>query len=368
MKLPVLRVPGLRKRRPLTPAPPGASPGTLVVDPEAPPSAIHVLAFGPDMLVEEPVVDPEGVRRFVGAHPVTWVNVDGLGDGSVLQALAEQFDLHPLAVEDVLNVRHRAKMEEHDRHLFVILRIPSWDDGFDSEQVSLCVGSNFVITFQERPGDCLDGVRKRIRDGRQRIRSAGPDYLAYAIVDSVIDAYFPVLEAVGERLEDVENRILERPGSALVAEIQRTKHDMLGLRRTIWPHREFLGAVVRNESELVDEHTRMFFRDAHDHAVRIVDLVDTYREVAGGLMDLYLSVQNNRMSDVMKVLTIMASVFIPLTFIAGIYGMNFDTSAAWNMPELAWRWGYPAVLLVMAGIAGFLMVYFRRRGWIGESD
>jgi len=361
----VLHIPGLHKRKPLTPLPAGAAPGTLVIDPEAPKPEVRVMAYGPNELVEVDLLDPAEARQYVGKYPVTWINVDGLGDAEAIQVLGEVFGLHPLAQEDVLNIRHRPKLEEYSDHIFVMTRMAMLEESFGHEQISLFLGSNYVLTFQERSRDCLDPVRERIRQKRGQFIDQGPDYLAYAILDAVIDGYFPVLEEYGERLEALEEEILDRPRQDTILKVQAAKRDMLAVRRSIWPQREFLSKMVRDTCPLISERTRLYLRDSYDHAVRIMDLVDTYREISSGLTELYMSSVSNRMNDVMKVLTVIATIFIPLTFVAGIYGMNFNPDASpLNMPELNWYWGYPAFWCVMAVIAGALLLFFRRRRWI----
>jgi len=361
----VLHRPGLHKRKTLTLLPVGAEPGTLVIDPEAPQPEVRVMAYGPDDLVEVDVLDLTEVRKFLDRFPVTWVNVDGLGDAKTIQVLGEIFDLHPLAQEDIFNLRHRPKLEEYRDQIFVMTRMAMIGESFEHEQISLFLGPDYVLTFQERPGDCLDPVRARVRQRGGRFKDHGPDYLAYAILDAVIDGYFPVLEEYGERLEALEEEILERPQQSTILKVQAAKRDMLALRRSIWPQREFLSTLVRDMSPLISETTQLHLRDSYDHAVRIMDLVDTYRDISSGLTDLYMSSVSNRMNDVMKVLTVIATIFIPLTFIAGIYGMNFNPDASpFSMPELNWYWGYPAFWCMMVVIAATLLVFFRRRGWI----
>jgi magnesium transporter len=359
------RVPLFSHRAPLTPLPPGAPPGTLVAPPDSLPPRITVIAYRPDEFVEEEIEDVEAIADYLDAWPVTWVNVDGFGDIKTIEQVGEIFGVHGLALEDVLNIRHRPKLEEYDDHLFVVTRMADMGERFAHEQMSLILGPNYVVTFQERPGDCLDPVRQRLRAKRGQFKSYGPDYLAYTIIDAVIDGYFPALEQLGELLEEIEEEIIADPTKQSMAKVQTIRHDLSSLRRSILPQQELLGALVRNEHELVSERTRLHLRDAYDHAVRIVDLVESFREVSFGLSDLYMSSVSNRMNDVMRVLTIMASIFIPLTFVAGIYGMNFDPDASpLNMPELSWYWGYPAALVVMVVIAVGMSYYFHRKGWI----
>jgi magnesium transporter len=228
------------------------------------------------------------------------------------------------------------------------------------------LGPNFVVTFQEKPGDCFGNVRQRLRAGKGLLRKSGPDYLAYALLDAVVDGYFPVLEVYGERLEHLEDQIVADMPADCLLRIHDLRRDLLTLRRAVWPLREAINTLLR-DAETIQKETRLYLNDCYDHTVQIMDLVETYREIASGLMEVYLSSMGNRLNEVMKMLTIIATIFIPLTFIAGIYGMNFDTEASpWNMPELEWAYGYPACLLFMATIAGILLAYFRRRGWIGS--
>lgn len=363
----VVHTPGLhkRKRLTLTPLPAGAEPGTLAIDPEAPQPEVRVMAYGPDDLVDVDLLDPTEARTFLDQYPVTWVNVDGLGDAKAIQALSEIFDLHPLAQEDILNIRHRPKLEEYPDQIFIMTRMAMLGESFGHEQISLFLGPNYVVTFQERSGDCLDPVRERLRQKRGQFKNYGADYLAYTILDAVIDGYFPVLEEYGERFDALEEEILKRPRQDTIFKVQAAKRDMLALRRAIWPQREFLSRLVRDTSPLISERTQLYLRDSYDHAIRIMDLVDTYRDISSGLTELYMSSVSNRMNDVMKVLTVIATIFIPLTFVAGVYGMNFNPDASrFNMPELNWYWGYPVFWCVMVVTAAALLVFFRRRQWI----
>jgi magnesium transporter len=293
--------------------------------------------------------------------------VDGLGDAAVLEQIATIFRLHPLAMEDVVNVHQRAKVDTFGDRTFVVTHMVRMADHLQSEQVSLFLGPDFVITFQEEAGwDCLEPVRDRIRKQVTKLCAAGPGHLMYAILDAVIDHYFPVLEVFGERLETLEDRILLNPDRAVVGEIHDLKRELLYVRRAVWPQREALNTLVRDEIPHINAEARLYLRDCYDHCVRIIDLVETYREVCSDLMDLYLSSISNRMNEIMKVLTIISTVFIPLTFIVGIYGMNFDTSSPYNLPELKWRWGYPLCLAVMVLITIGQVLFFQRKGWIGK--
>jgi magnesium transporter len=346
--------------------PPGSAPGTLATDLQAPPPVICVMAYSAEEVVERTLETPRAIAEYVNKWPVLWVNVDGVGDAETLQIVGQLFDLHPLALEDVANCRQRPKHEEYDAYGFVVVRMPNLSEvGFRNEQVSLFLGPNFVVTFQEWSGDCFEPVRKRIREST-RSRFVSADYLAYALLDAVVDSYFPVLETLSERLDEMEEEIALSPSAEIVGRVFATKHILLSLRRAIWPTRDMLNSLIRDPVALISDSTKTYLRDCYDHAVRIVDLVETYRDLNSGLMEFYQSNVGHRMNEIMKVLTIIATIFIPLTFIAGIYGMNFDgDSSPWSMPELYWYWGYPVTLLTMALVTVGMIVYFRRKGWLG---
>lgn len=345
---------------------PGAPPGTVTVDPQAPPPVIRAYAYNAEDITETAIDDLETIRELREKRPLVWINVDGLGDADTLRAIGEMFGLHPLALEDVANTNQRPKLEDYPDNIFVVVRMPRLEEErFSTEQLSIFFGEGFVLTFQERPGDCFEAVRKRLHDV-PRDRFLKPDYLAYALLDAIIDSYFPVLEAFTERLDGLEDRVAIDPSSELIGEIFEMKHAMLALRRSIWPLRDLLNSMMRDPIQLISDSTRTYLRDCYDHAVRIIDLVETYRELSAGLMEFYQSSVGHRMNEVMKVLTIIATIFIPLTFIAGIYGMNFSSDRSpWNMPELNWYFGYPAALVAMALMAVLMVVYFKRRRWLG---
>ena len=349
-------------------APPGAPPGTLIADPEAAPSHVRVMSYGPHELREKEAEEPSSLPGYLEKWPVTWVNVTGLGDLKTVRQIGESFGLHMLALEDVVNVHQRSKVEHYGTYDFIVSRAARRSEHLETGQVSLFLGKNFVITFLEQEEPLLEPVRERLRKGSAQVRSGGPDYLAYAILDALLDSYFPLLEDLGERLELLEDEVVLRPGPAVVARIHEAKRDLLTIRRAVWPQRDALGILYRDPSTLVAAETRLFLRDCYDHTVQIVDLIETYREMASGMMDVYLSSVSNRMNEVMKVLTIIATIFIPLSFIASLYGMNFNTEASrWNMPELGWRYGYLFALGVMALMAGGMLLYFRRKGWLGAQ-
>jgi magnesium transporter len=289
--------------------------------------------------------------------------VTGLADVSIIEAIGDAFDLHDLTLEDVINVYQRPKFEAYEDHAFIVMRMPTPDNR--TEQVSLFLGKGYVLTFQERPGDCFDPVRERIRRAAGRIRGQGAGYLAYALIDAVIDGYFPMIEAIGEDVEELEDDVIGRPAPEQVDRLHHIKRELLMVRRAIWPTRDMVNALIRDGSRHVDESTRIYLRDCYDHTIQLMDIIETYREITSGLLDVYLSSLSTRMNEVMKLLTIIATIFIPLGFVAGLYGMNFDRGSPWNMPELGWRYGYFFALGVMAAIALGLLFWFWRRGWIG---
>jgi magnesium transporter len=352
---------------------PWVPPGTLVINPNSPKPVLEMIAFGPHDFIEQKLDSVQWVIDNRDRYKVIWLNVDGLGDINVLQQLGDLFNLHRLALEDVVNVHQRAKVDIYDDCYFIVMRMlqrHTEDHEIETEQLSMFLGQGFVLTFQEGiPGDCLDSVRERLRKESARIREHASDFLAYSIIDAVVDGYFPILEDLGERLEELENDILMHPSRELVRRIHDAKRDLLTIRRVVWPLREAIGPLSRDESGLVSNETKVFLRDCHDHCIQVVDLVETYRELGSSLMDVYLSSLSNKMNEVMKVLTIITTIFVPLTFVAGIYGMNFNTEKSpLNMPELDWYWGYPACLLLMLTIAFVELWFFWKRGWIFGKD
>ncbi|MSR35236.1 MAG: magnesium/cobalt transporter CorA [Gemmatimonadetes bacterium] len=293
---------------------------------------------------------------------VTWVNVDGLHDTRLIEAIGAHYGFHPLVLEDIAHVGQRPKLEEYDDYLYVVLCQLEWqgDEAMAvEEQVSLIVGKNYLFSFQERPGDDFEMVRERLRSANGKARQRGADYLAYQLIDATVDNYFTILDRVGLITEQVELELLENPAHVTMHRMQQIKRELLVVRRAIWPLRDVLAGLLRTESELVSESTRVYFRDVHDHAVQVVDAVETLRDVVGGMIEIYLAQVSLRTNEVMKVLTMMASIFIPLTFIAGVYGMNFEF-----MPEIQARWGYPVVLGVMAAVAIGILAWFKKRRWL----
>jgi len=343
---------------------PGTPPGTLLHtgDRRMEKVSLRLLVYDGDEFREEVLSSVSEAVPARDAPSVAWLNVDGLHDSGVMEEIRDHFRLHPLVMEDVMNVGQRAKVEEYQDFLFLVLPMLSFREetgSVDVEQVSLVLGPSWVLTFQEWSGDVFEPVRERLRKAYGRIRHRKADSLAYALTDAVVDRYFVILERLADVAEELDQDVADDPGPAAMHRISHLKRELLLLRKAVWPLREALGSVIRTESDLVTEPTRLFLRDVHDHAVQVIDTVETLRDVASGMMDLYLSTLGQKTNEVMKVLTIMASIFIPLTFLAGIYGMNFQ-----YMPELQEPWGYPALLVLMVLVAGGLIVYFRRKGWL----
>lgn len=347
-------------------AAPGASPGALPVGPSDSSTVIRALAYDERGFEATEVATIEELAPIMQRRSVTWIDVDGLGDIDKLKGLAEAVGLHPLALEDAVHSEQRAKAESYPSHDFIVVRMVSYDARVQTEQLSIFLGEGFVVTLQGgRPGDSLDPVRRRIREGQGRIRAAGAGYLAYALVDAVTDYYLPVLDRAGARLEELEQRVTLAELPDAPQNINASKHDLLALRRLIITLRDTVRGLTHTTGMLVSDEVRLYFRDTLDHTMQLLDVVDSYREVASGLMDIHFSIQGQRMNEIMKFLTLMSSIFIPLSFIAGVYGMNFSTvESPWNMPELRSPYGYPIVLGVMLALSLALLVFFWRRGWL----
>jgi len=346
-------------------APVGAPPGTLVPDDRASPTTIRLITITDDGATEEHGVDMARLEAAVRAGQRIWVDVVGLADLELIARLGALFRINQLAVEDIANTNQRPKVDIFEEHPLIVVHMFDGQTVASKEQMSIVFDKRHVITFQERPGDCLDPVRKRLGMQGGRIRTRGSAYLVYAILDTILDAYFPLLERLGEELEEIEDRITRSPAAADVARLHLIKRELLVVKRALWPSREMLSALTREELGLVPRSVDQYLRDTYDHAVQLIDIVETYRELATGLHDLYLSSLSTRMNEVMKVLTIVATIFIPLTFLAGVWGMNFDpASSPWNMPELGAYFGYPAALASMALLGISLLAYFRWKKWL----
>jgi magnesium transporter len=343
--------------------PVGARPGTLAIPAGSPPPRIFLFDYSQERVLERRIEDLAELEPYAKTETTTWIDVQGMGDEAALWRIAETFGIHPLALEDAVNVPQRAKAELYDQHQLVIARAPLVEDGkLDVPQVCFLVGHHYLVTFEDRCFGFFDPVRERIRAGIGPIRSSGPDYLAYALVDTLVDRYFPVVEDLSQELDELEDRVLADPDPEDLVRLHHLRRDIAVLRRVGWPQRETINDMVRSPSPFVSEDVRMHLRDTHDHISQITGRVDFCREVAVGLMDMYLSNLSHRQNEIMKVLTIMASIFIPLTFIAGVYGMNFE-----YMPELQRPGAYFVVLAVMVSAALAMIGYFRHRGWLGGS-
>jgi len=342
----------------------GLPPGVLVHvgEKRAEKVRISLIDYDEKGFQEKEVKNIEDCFPFKDTPTVTWINIDGLHEVELIEKLGKHFDLHPLLLEDILNTGQRPKLEDFEDYLFVVLKMLSQtkkEEEIIAEQISLVLGPNFVISFQEREGDTFDPIRERIRSGKGRIRKMGADYLAYALIDAVVDGYFPLLEKFGERIEGMEEELVSDPAPETLQTIHDLKREMIFLRRSVWPLRELISGLQRGESPLVKETTKVYLRDVYDHTIQVIDSIENFREMVSGMLDIYLSSVSNKMNEVMKVLTMIATIFIPLTFIAGIYGMNFE-----YMPELGWRWSYPIVWLIIIAIAALMVTYFKRKRWL----
>lgn len=293
---------------------------------------------------------------------VTWINVDGVHKMKVIEEIGKYFNLHPLILEDIVDTDQRPKIKDFGDYIFIILKMIYYDKNdneMKAEQVSLILGKNYVISFQEREGDVFNSIRERIRNNIGRIRKAGADYLVYSLIDAIVDNYFIIIEKLGEKIENLEDKVISRPKPANLRVIHKLRRDLIFLRKSVWPLREVISILQRGESSLMLKSTNVYLRDVYDHTIQVMDTVETLRDIISGMLDIYLSSASNRMNEIMKMLTIIATIFIPLTFITGIYGMNFQ-----NMPEIKWVWGYPAVLLGMLIIGIVMVIYFKRKKWM----
>jgi magnesium transporter len=343
---------------------PGLPPGTLVHvgERKTEEARITLIDYAGDRFDSREVQSAGACRERLSEEGVLWVNVDGIHDLELLESFGKHFGIHQLVLEDICNTGQRPKMEDHGEYLYIVLKMADYDEAskrVDMEQVSLILMPRCVITFQEKPGDVFDPVRDRLRTAKGKIRNKGADYLAYALLDAVVDRYFMLLEKLGDDVEELDEQILTNPGDETVSNLHALKREMIFLRKAAWPMREIVARLERGGSNLITADTVFYLRDLYDHAVQVMDSIETFRDVLSGLLDIYLSSAGNRMNEIMKVLTIIATIFIPLTFIAGIYGMNFE-----HMPELRIPWAYPAIWGVMIALAGGMLVFFRKKKWI----
>jgi magnesium transporter len=342
----------------------GLPPGSLVHIGERKTENVTIDIFNYDetQFQEKETKRVEECFSFKDKATVTWINVNGIHELEILKELGECYGFHPLVLEDVLNTDQRPKMENFGDYIYIVLK--AFYYGSDNnetveDQISLILGSNFVISFQERQGDIFNPVRAQIRSGKSHIRKSGADYLTYALIDTIVDNYFIIIERMGEKIDDAEEELLTNPTAQTLQAIHNLKKEMMLLRKSVWPLREIVSSLERDESALIKKTTVVYLRDVYDHTIQVVDTIETYREMLSGMLDIYLSSISNRMNAVMKVLTIVATIFIPLTFVVGIYGMNFN-----YMPELGWHWGYYTVLFVVVAIGVLMIFYFRRKKWL----
>ncbi|AEH61234.1 magnesium and cobalt transport protein CorA [Methanosalsum zhilinae DSM 4017] len=340
----------------------GFPPGTLVHIGEKKTETVRISYLDYDYSnIHENVVDSiEECFPLKDTHTVSWINIDGIHRVDIIEKIGKQFDIHPLVLEDILHTNQRPKIEDFGNYMYIVLKMiySNENNEINSEQISLIMGENFVISFQEIEGDTFEPVRKRIRSEKSRIRKMGPDYLTYALIDSIVDNYFIILEKIEDKLDLIEDEVVSSPTPDVLRNIHSLKWEMTYLRKSVWPLREVINSMTRTESNLIQESTRIYLRDLYDHTIQVIDTVETFRDILSGMLDVYLSSINNKMSEVMKFLTIIATIFIPLTFIAGVYGMNFE-----YMPELEWKWGYHLILSLMFLTVLTMVVYFKKKKW-----
>ena len=342
----------------------GLSPGTLIHigDQKIGEVKMSLMNYDPGQLIEKELTSIEDAFPYKDTPPVTWINVDGLHDLEIIEAIGRHFGIHPLTLEDIVNTGHRPKAEDFEDYDYIVLKMLTYNEDQNhilAEQISFILGPHYLISFQETEGDVFNFVRERIRKAKGRIRKSGCDYLAYALIDAIVDHYFLVLEKMGGKIELLEEDLLDDTQTENLQSIHHLKREMIFFRKQVWPIREILSSLMKEEGSLIQETTQIFIRDLYDHTIQVMDTIESFRDVLSGLQDLYLSTISNRMNEVMKVLTIMATIFIPLTFIAGIYGMNFE-----YMPELKISWAYPALWILLIAIFLFMIFWFKRKRWL----
>jgi len=342
----------------------GLPPGTVVFVGEKKVEEIRItiIDYDENNYAEREVKDIEECFPYKATPSISWINIDGLHQVDIIEKLGAHFVLHPLLQEDVVNTHQRPKFDEFEDHLFIVLRMFFFNEEeneLDGEQISLIVGSNFVISFQERQGDVFDQVRERLRNGKGRIRKKGSDYLAYSLIDAIVDSYYNILEKLGENIESLQEQLVTEPKQEDLQIIQQLKRDMLFFRKSVWPLREVISSLTRSESSLIKKDFFVYVRDVYDHVIQAIDTIETFRDMLAAMLDIYLSSVSNRMNEVMKVLTIIATIFIPMTFLAGIYGMNFK-----NMPELEWRYAYLFFWIIVVVVLVAMVAWFKRKKWI----
>jgi magnesium transporter len=322
---------------------------------------ITVIDYNKSTSKKRTIKSIEELLPYKNTDTVTWVIIEGLKDVSIIDAIGQHFDIHGLVLEDILNTHQRPKFEEFDDYLYIVIKAISLENGeldIQYEQISLLLSNNFVFTFKEKSDEIFAPILNRLSNGKSHIRDRGADYLAYVIMDTIVDEYFALQDTFDELIESIEDKLLTNPSAQTLTTIQKIKRELIFLRRTVSPLRELLAAIQRSDSALIDERTKRYFGDIYDHAIRIIEAMESYRDLIAGMLEIYLSSVSNKMNETMKVLTVFASIFIPLTFIAGVYGMNFE-----YMPELKWKWGYPALWAVFIGVTVFLLKFFKKKKW-----
>jgi len=341
----------------------GLPPGTLihVGEKKTEEVKITVIEYNEEHFDQRQLSAIEECFSYKNTKTITWINIDGIHNVENIQKLGDCFGLHPLVMEDILHTDQRPKMEDHDDYFYIVLKmlLNQKTPEFMTEQVSLILGPNFVISFQETEGDVFNHVRTRLATAKSRIRKMGADFLAYSLIDAIVDSYFIVLEKTGERLEDIEEDLMTEPSQKTLRAIHQMKREMIYLRKSVWPLREVISALNREDSPLIKDSTKIYLRDVYDHTIQVIDAIETFRDMLSGILDIYLSSLSNRMNEIMKFLTIIGTIFIPLTFVAGVYGMNFHF-----MPELRWHYGYFAVLAFMALVGIIMLIYFKWKKWL----
>lgn len=348
----------------------GLPPGSLVHVGQKSTEPVRISLFDYDKhhFEEKQIENIRDCFSYKDTKTKTWINIDGVFDATLIEQIGSHFHIHPLVLEDIMNTGQRPKIESFDDYLYLVLKMLYQDEQtkeIQAEQVSIILTENVVISFQEKPGDIFDNIRERIRKGKGRVRKMGSDYLSYSLIDAIIDHYFVIMESFGETIEDTEEILIEKPTPDTLQCIHQLKADMIFLRKSVWPLRELINGVIREETPLITESTIIYFRDVYDHTIQVMDTIESYRDMISGMLDIYMSSVSNKMNEVMKVLTIFASIFIPLTFIAGIYGMNFNPGVSpFNMPELNWALGYPFALIIMSMMAATMLFYFKRKNWL----
>jgi magnesium transporter len=344
----------------------GESPGTLreACSINTAPVTISLINYNAGNLIEKKLANIEDSFSYINDSSVTWINIEGIQRHDIIEKLGKHFGLHPLMLEDISCGDQRPKLDDYEEHIFILVKMLSYDNQAKiviTEQVSIVLGNNYAISFQEdgKMGDVFNPNRARLRSNKGKIRKSGADYLVYTLVDTVVDNYFIILETVGERIEELEGKLIADPTPEKLRTLYSLKREMINVRKSVWPLREVISKMEKGDSDLIKPSTQLFIRDVYDHTIQVIDTVESYRDVLASMVDIYMSSISNRMNSVMKVLTIISTIFIPLTFVAGVYGMNFD-----YMPELKWKYGYPAVWVFMTITVGFMLLYFRRKKWL----